>query len=63
MCYTLVKGDKKMEIKVGHYWGLENSQFTLIGITYYKNYGMSNDLIFELFNFYIEFSVSQGRIE
>ena len=52
-----------MEIKVGHYWGLENNQFTLIGITYYKSYGMSNDLIFELFNFYIEFSVSQGRIE
>lgn len=42
-----------MEIKVGHYWGLENKQFTLFGATYYENI-CSNEVIFELFNFYLE---------
>lgn len=51
-----------MEIKVGHYWGLENKQFTLIGATYYKT-KYSNDVIFELFNFYLEISFNKTEID
>ena len=42
-----------MKIKFGHYWGLENKQFTLLGVTYYENY-CSYEIILELFNFYVE---------
>lgn len=46
----------KMEVKFGHYWGLENKQFTLFGGTYHENY-YSHEIIIELLNFYVEFAL------
>ena len=45
-----------MEVKFGHYWGLENKQFTLFGGTYHENY-YSHEIIIELLNFYVEFAL------